>query len=100
MTSSLAPREKQIWIDVLLSPQAVTKLMDAKKKLSAGPGGSVSLPEDFGQEIPGQGIFEHRSGPPILPPHLLQVILNKVGVNDQAQRCLTSVIVREVMRIF
>jgi len=32
---------------------------------------------EFGQEIPGLSTFESKPGPPILPPHLLQVILNK-----------------------
>jgi len=32
---------------------------------------------EFGQEVPGLSAFEHKAGPPILPPHLLQVILNK-----------------------
>lgn len=35
-------------------------------------------PDQYGQEAPTPSTFEHRSGPPILPPHLLQVILNKV----------------------
>lgn len=47
---------------------------------SAGVKGvSGSPPGDYSQQIPtrnsGQGF--HHSGPPILPPHLLQVILNK-----------------------
>lgn len=33
--------------------------------------------KDFGQEIPANKPWEKSSGPPILPPHLLQVILNK-----------------------
>ena len=41
--------------------------------------GSGSPPGEYTQFIPnrnqGQGL--HHSGPPILPPHLLQVILNK-----------------------
>jgi len=32
---------------------------------------------EFGQEIPAMSSFESKPGPPILPPHLLQVILNK-----------------------
>jgi len=32
---------------------------------------------EFGQEIPGMSSFASKPGPPILPPHLLQVILNK-----------------------
>ena len=28
---------------------------------------------EFGQEVPGLSAFEHKAGPPILPPHLLQV---------------------------
>jgi len=31
----------------------------------------------WGQEIPNIHSFENKAGPPILPPHLLQVILNK-----------------------
>lgn len=33
--------------------------------------------KEFGQEIPTNKPWEKTSGPPILPPHLLQVILNK-----------------------
>ncbi|KAJ8919358.1 hypothetical protein NQ315_003943 [Exocentrus adspersus] len=33
--------------------------------------------KEFGQEIPVNKPWEKTSGPPILPPHLLQVILNK-----------------------
>jgi len=32
---------------------------------------------EFGQQIPELSSFESKPGPPILPPHLLQVILNK-----------------------
>jgi len=32
---------------------------------------------EFGQDIPTMNSFENKPGPPILPPHLLQVILNK-----------------------
>jgi len=32
---------------------------------------------EWGQEIPSVHSFENKAGPPILPPHLLQVILNK-----------------------
>lgn len=32
---------------------------------------------EFGQEVPSIHSFENKAGPPILPPHLLQVILNK-----------------------
>lgn len=32
---------------------------------------------EWGQEVPGLHSFENKPGPPILPPHLLQVILNK-----------------------
>lgn len=34
--------------------------------------------EEYGQEPPTLQLLETRTGPPILPPHLLQVILNKV----------------------
>jgi len=33
--------------------------------------------DEFAQQVPSLHMFENRSGPPILPPHLLQVILNK-----------------------
>ncbi|XP_023319513.1 5'-AMP-activated protein kinase subunit beta-2 [Eurytemora carolleeae] len=33
--------------------------------------------QKFGQDIPSVHSFENKAGPPILPPHLLQVILNK-----------------------
>lgn len=36
-----------------------------------------SPPGEYGQEIPMRRPNEKHSGPPILPPHLLQVILNK-----------------------
>ena len=36
--------------------------------------------DNFSQEIPGYvSQSDYRSGPPILPPHLNQVILNKVS---------------------
>jgi 5'-AMP-activated protein kinase regulatory beta subunit len=33
--------------------------------------------DEWAQDVPSLHMFENRSGPPILPPHLLQVILNK-----------------------
>jgi hypothetical protein len=38
---------------------------------------SVLLTAEYSQEVPGNKPWEKVSGPPILPPHLLQVILNK-----------------------
>ncbi|XP_014671822.1 PREDICTED: 5'-AMP-activated protein kinase subunit beta-1-like [Priapulus caudatus] len=38
---------------------------------------SGSPPGEYSQEIPVKTAHERSSGPPILPPHLLQVILNK-----------------------
>lgn len=35
------------------------------------------LTGEYSQEIPANKPWEKVSGPPILPPHLLQVILNK-----------------------
>lgn len=35
------------------------------------------ISEEYSQEIPANRPWEKPSGPPILPPHLLQVILNK-----------------------
>lgn len=40
-------------------------------------GGLNDGPKDYSQEIPPTKPWEKVSGPPILPPHLLQVILNK-----------------------
>uniref|UniRef100_A0A0V0G566 5'-AMP-activated protein kinase subunit beta-1 n=1 Tax=Triatoma dimidiata TaxID=72491 RepID=A0A0V0G566_TRIDM len=39
--------------------------------------GSSNQPGDYGQEVPPVRPWEKAPGPPILPPHLLQVILNK-----------------------
>lgn len=49
--------------------------MDSK----AAKAGHRKYPEsdEWAQEVPSLHMFENRSGPPILPPHLLQVILNK-----------------------
>uniref|UniRef100_A0A023G4I0 5'-AMP-activated protein kinase subunit beta-1 n=1 Tax=Amblyomma triste TaxID=251400 RepID=A0A023G4I0_AMBTT len=44
---------------------------------------SGSPPGDYGQEVPQAKPYEKTSGPPVLPPHLLQVILNK----DTPLRC-------------
>ena len=38
---------------------------------------SSSVQTEYGQEIPASKPWEKVPGPPILPPHLLQVILNK-----------------------
>ena len=68
-----------------MDSEAVTKLSrnralantaSAAAAAFLGPNGQ----DEFGQEAPSTAVFEHRSGPPILPPHLLQVILNKVSV--------------------
>jgi len=65
-----------------MDSEAVTKLnrnralADTRVAAAAaflGPNGQ----DEFGQDAPATAVFEHRSGPPILPPHLLQVILNK-----------------------
>lgn len=37
---------------------------------------------EFGQETPGLSAFEHKAGPPILPPHLLQVSSHEMDMND------------------
>lgn len=49
---------------------------------------SGSPPGEYSQDIPVKAPGEKSSGPPILPPHLLQVILNKdtslqVGAHSQ-----------------
>ena len=41
--------------------------------------GEMVSDASYGQDVPAANHFEQRSGPPILPPHLLQVILNKVS---------------------
>ncbi|KAL4238142.1 5'-AMP-activated protein kinase subunit beta-2 [Mactra antiquata] len=46
-----------------------------KNKLSSDLSGSP--PGEYAQEVPVKRPGEKQSGPPILPPHLLQVILNK-----------------------
>jgi len=38
---------------------------------------SALFTAEYSQEVPGNKPWEKVSGPPILPPHLLQVILNK-----------------------
>ncbi|KAG8037461.1 hypothetical protein G9C98_005671 [Cotesia typhae] len=40
-------------------------------------GGSSSIQSEFCQEVPAQKPWDRVPGPPVLPPHLLQVILNK-----------------------
>nr|ACO15240.1 5-AMP-activated protein kinase subunit beta-1 [Caligus clemensi] len=55
-----------------MDSEAVSKLQKHKK-------GFIRYSSVYGQEIPQQihSNLEPRSGPPILPPHLLQVLLNK-----------------------
>lgn len=56
--------------DALDMDSDAVKKMNANKKFQAS--------DEFGQEMPNNmSLYEHKSGPPILPPHLLQVILNK-----------------------
>ncbi len=55
--------------------------MDSEAVMKAKASKNRSLicgSDDFGQEVPAPYGLSSRSGPPILPPHLLQVILNKV----------------------
>ena len=79
-----------------MDSEAVTKLSrnralanttSAAAAAFLGPNGQ----DEFGQEAPSTAVFEHRSGPPILPPHLLQVILNKVSV------CRESTVLRRIV---
>ena len=81
-----------------MDSEAVTKLSrnralanttSAAAAAFLGPNGQ----DEFGQEAPSTAVFEHRSGPPILPPHLLQVILNKVSV------CRESTVLEELWRL-
>eukprot|EP00096_Caligus_rogercresseyi_P009864 TRINITY_DN3449_c0_g1_i1.p1 TRINITY_DN3449_c0_g1~~TRINITY_DN3449_c0_g1_i1.p1 ORF type:complete len:184 (+),score=69.10 TRINITY_DN3449_c0_g1_i1:177-728(+) len=55
-----------------MDSEAVYKMQRHKKGGQRGGASSA-----FGQEIPPQPGLEPRAGPPILPPHLLQVLLNK-----------------------
>ena len=54
-----------------MDSRAVSKLNKKNKPIFS---------EEFGQDVPNTDILNPRAGPPILPPHLLQVILNKVRV--------------------
>ncbi|KFM77600.1 5'-AMP-activated protein kinase subunit beta-2, partial [Stegodyphus mimosarum] len=53
----------------------------AVDSISSSSGGgstySISPPGSYSQEIPPRRPYDKASGPPILPPHLLEVILNK-----------------------
>lgn len=51
--------------------------MDSVKTGSGPQGICGSPPGEYSQEIPQHKPYEKTAGPPILPPHLLQVILNK-----------------------
>ena len=45
----------------------------------------------WGQDIPNVHSFENKAGPPILPPHLLQVILNKVHLSKYSYDSLENI---------
>lgn len=66
-------------VDVCASDFEVFEALAVDSVSTGHTGLSGSPPGDYTQDIPprhvGQGL--HHSGPPILPPHLLQVILNK-----------------------
>ena len=51
------------------------EVFQALAKDSENTGGDMQ--KDWSQEIPASKPWEKSSGPPVLPPHLLQVILNK-----------------------
>ncbi|BES95544.1 protein kinase, beta [Nesidiocoris tenuis] len=55
--------------------QALT--MDSESTSKRRMGSEGSKENDYGQEIPVRKPWEKPAGPPILPPHLLQVILNQ-----------------------
>lgn len=57
--------------------------MDSVNSGSGSQNVSGSPPGDYGQEPPQPKPYEKSTGPPVLPPHLLQVILNK----DVPVRC-------------
>lgn len=68
--------------------QSDFEVFEALAMDSVGSGSSThsvsgSPPGDYGQEVPQAKPYEKTSGPPVLPPHLLQVILNK----DTPLRC-------------
>ncbi|XP_021963908.1 5'-AMP-activated protein kinase subunit beta-1 isoform X2 [Folsomia candida] len=58
--------------DALAMDQCNSKSSKATQLISGSPPGS-----EWGQDIPSYKPWEKTTGPPILPPHLLQVILNK-----------------------
>ncbi|XP_065303689.1 5'-AMP-activated protein kinase subunit beta-2 [Dermacentor albipictus] len=57
--------------------------MDSESSGSGAQSVSGSPPGDYAQELPQAKPYEKATGPPVLPPHLLQVILNK----DTPLRC-------------
>lgn len=73
--------------NVILIDKADFEVFDALDKdlqatTAAGGGANESYKitdgeKSFGQEIPDRHAFEKSTHPPVLPPHLLQVILNK-----------------------
>lgn len=54
-------------------------------------GVTSSAQTEYGQEIPPNKPWEKVAGPPILPPHLLQVILNKdTPLSVSLQKCINK----------
>ncbi|XP_054708272.1 5'-AMP-activated protein kinase subunit beta-1-like isoform X2 [Uloborus diversus] len=51
--------------------------IDSVSSCSGGSAFSSSSPESYSQEVPQRRLYDKSTGPPILPPHLLEVILNK-----------------------
>lgn len=56
--------------------------------------------KEFGQEIPPNKPWEKPNGPPILPPHLLQVILNKDTPLSVRFFCFQILVVKEFIFSF
>lgn len=51
--------------------------MDSEKSSSSTSAFNNSPPGSYTQEIPNKKPYESSTGPPVLPPHLMQVILNR-----------------------
>ncbi len=79
-----------------MDSQAVLTAKSNAASRGAGGSGYYRPQTEFGQELPpaanagsvpgSGGGGGYRSGPPILPPHLLQVILNKVHYMTNLKR--------------
>ncbi|GBM21030.1 5'-AMP-activated protein kinase subunit beta-1 [Araneus ventricosus] len=58
--------------------------LDSTSSSSGSSANCNTSPEPYSQEIPPRRPYDKSIGPPVLPPHLLEVILNKdVGLNNE-----------------